>query len=182
MTFGGGYSQLGNNAGPDSSANLTTRGTWAVNDVATLVRGKHTISAGVEYKLAGMSIHSSGNQGGTFNFQPDTTGNSSCVNSSCPGDAVASFYLGATASANVGYLNIAARYPRQTGWALHIGDAWRVSPKLTATYGLRWDYISPFVDKHDNLSFIDPIGGNPDAVTTAGVQLPGRLAFSGTKF
>ncbi|WP_263384688.1 TonB-dependent receptor [Granulicella arctica] len=182
MTFGGGYSQLGNNAGPNSAANLTTRGTWAVNDVATLIRGKHTISAGVEYKLAGMSIHSSGNQGGTFNFQPDTTGNSGCANSSCPGDAVASFYLGATASANVGYLNIAAKYPRQTGWAVHIGDAWRVSPKLTATYGLRWDYISPFVDKHDNLSFIDPIGGNPDAITASGSELPGRLAFAGTGF
>ena len=33
MTFGGGYSQLGNNAPPNSIDNLTTRGTWAVNDM-----------------------------------------------------------------------------------------------------------------------------------------------------
>jgi hypothetical protein len=182
MTFGGGYSQLGNNAGPNSAANLTTRGTWAVNDVFTLIQGRHTISAGVEWKLAGMSIHSGGNQGGTFNFAPDTTGNSACSNSACPGDAIASFFLGATANANVAYLNVAAKYPRQTGWAFHLGDTWRVSPKLTATYGLRWDYISPFVDKHDNLSFIDPIGANPDAITASGAELPGRLAFAGNKW
>jgi hypothetical protein len=183
MTFGGGYSQLGNNDGPASTAaNLTTRGTWAVNDVFTRVQGKHTISAGIEYKLAGMSIHSGTNQGGTFNFQADTTGNSACANSGCPGDALASFFLGATASANVAYLNVKAKYPRQTGWAFHLSDSWRLDPKLTLTYGLRWDYISPFVDKHDNLSFIDPLGANPDAVRADGTELPGRLAFAGTKF
>ena len=48
MTFGGGYSQLGNNAPPDSIDNLTTRGTWAVNDVFTRIQGKHTLSAGLE--------------------------------------------------------------------------------------------------------------------------------------
>ncbi len=42
-----------------------------------------------------MSIHSGGNQGGTFNFAADTTGNAGCPNSRCPGDPMASFYLGA---------------------------------------------------------------------------------------
>ncbi len=182
MTFDGGYSQLGNNTPPNSSANLTTRGTWAVNDVFTRIQGKHTFSFGLEYKLAGMSIHSGGNQGGTFSFAADTTGNAGCANSACPGDAMASFYLGATGSANVEYINIIAKYPRQTGWAFHGGDSWRISPKLNLSYSLRWDYITPFVDKKNNLSFIDPAGGNPDAVTSSGTELPGRLAFAGTKF
>ena len=179
MTFGGGYNQLGNNTGPNSALNVTTRGTWAVNDVFTRIQGKHTLTAGVEWKLAGTSIHTSGNQGGTFNFSPDTTGNSVV---GAPGDAQASFYLGAVSSASVQYLNVKAKYPRQIGWAFHAGDEWRVNPKLTLTYGLRWDYISPFVDKHNNLSFIDPYGPNPDAVTATGTELLGRLAFAGTKF
>ena len=62
MTFGGGYSQLGNSS-PNSIDNLTTRGTWAINDVFTRIQGKHTLSAGIEYSLKGMSIHSGGNQG-----------------------------------------------------------------------------------------------------------------------
>jgi Carboxypeptidase regulatory-like domain len=182
MTFGGGYSQLGNNTPPNSIDNLTTRGTWAVNDVFTRIQGKHTISGGIEYKLAGMSIHSGGNQGGTFNFAADTTGNSGCANSACPGDPMASFYLGATGSANVEYINVIAKYPRQTGWAFHGGDSWRLTPKLNLSYSIRWDYITPFVDKKNNLSFIDPNGGNPDAITASGAELPGRLAFAGTKF
>ena len=56
------------------------------------------------------------------------------------------------------------------------------TPKLNLSYSLRWDYITPFVDKKNNLSFIDPNGGNPDAVTASGAELPGRLAFAGTKF
>jgi hypothetical protein len=182
MTFGGGYSQLGNSSPPNSIDNLTTRGTWAVNDVYTIIHGKHTISAGLEYTLKGMSIHSGGNQGGTFNFAADTTGNAGCANSACPGDPQASFYLGAVQSANVEYINVLAKYPRQTGWAFHGGDSWRLTPKLNLSYSLRWDYITPFVDKKNNLSFIDPNGPNPDAVTSSGTQLAGRLAFAGSKF
>ena len=136
----------------------------------------------MEYSLKGMSIHSGGNQGGTFNFAADTTGNAGCANSACPGDAMASFYLGAVENANVAYINVLAKYPRQTGWAFHGGDSWRLTPKLNLSYSLRWDYITPFVDKKNNLSFIDPNGPNPDAVTSSGTELPGRLAFAGTKF
>jgi Carboxypeptidase regulatory-like domain len=182
MSFGGGYSTLGNSTPPNPIDNLTTRGTWAVNDVFTRIQGKHTISAGIEYKLAGMSIHSGGNQGGTFTFNADTTGNSGCANSACPGDPMATFYLGAVSSANVEYINVIAKYPRQTGWALHGGDSWRLTPKLNLSYSMRWDYITPFVDKKNNLSFIDPNGGNPDAITASGAELPGRLAFAGNKF
>ncbi len=182
MQFGGGYSTLGNSDGPDSAANLTTRGTWAVNDVFTRIQGKHTLSAGLEYKLAGMSIHTGSNQGGTFSFAADTTGNSGCANSACPGDPMASFYLGAAGTANVAYYNVLAKYPRQTGWAFHAGDSWRMTPKLNLSYSLRWDYISPFVDKKNNLSFIDPVGLNPDAITASGTELAGRLAFAGTKW
>jgi hypothetical protein len=182
MTFGGGYSQLGNNDPPNSIDNLTTRGTWAFNDVFTRIQGKHTVSAGVEWTLKGMSIHSGGNQGGTFNFAADTTGNAGCANSGCPGDPMASFYLGAVQNANVAYINVLGKYPRQVGWAFHLGDSWRLTQRLNVSYSLRWDYISPFVDKHNNLSFIDPNGLNPDAVTSSGTELPGRLAFAGTKW
>ena len=71
--------------------------------------------------------------------------------------------------------------PRQTGWAFHGGDSWRITPKLNLSYSLRWDYITPFVDKKNNLSFIDPIGGNPDAVTSSGNRTAGTACFRGNK-
>lgn len=182
MTFGGGYSQLSNNDPPVSSADITTRGTNAFNDVLTRVVGRHTLKTGFEYHLAGTAIHEGGNQGGTFYFAPDTTGNTGCVSTApCPGDAMASFYLGAVANATANYLNVFAEYPRQYAFAAHGGDSWRLTPRITLNYGLRWDYVTPFKEKYNNFSFFDPHGGNPGAIGTNG-ELPGRLAFAGDKW
>jgi len=75
MSFDSFYSQLGNSNPPDSSGTLTTRGTYALNDVLTRVIGRHTIKGGFEFHMAGTSIHLGGNEGGTFTFNADTTGN-----------------------------------------------------------------------------------------------------------
>ncbi len=183
FTFGGGYSQLGNDDPPNSTSDLTTRGTWAFNDVFTRVIGAHTLKAGFEWRLAGTSIHEGDNQGGTFTFNPDTTGNQGCSAAvPCPGDAAASFYLGSAASSSVEYYNVHAEYPRQDAYAIHAGDSWRITPKLNLDYGLRWDYITPFREKLDNLSFFNPDGLNPGAVTAGGTELKGSLAFAGSKF
>ena len=58
-------------------------------------------------------------------------------------------------------------------YAFHGNDSWKITPKLTFNYGLRWDYYSPSREKYNHLSFFDPTGINP----TAGI--PGRLAFAG---
>ncbi|GGH01566.1 carboxypeptidase-like regulatory domain-containing protein [Silvibacterium dinghuense] len=183
MSFGGGYTQLGNSDLPDPGQAKTTRGTWAFNDVFTRIMGSHTLNAGFEWRLAGTSIHLGTNQGGTFTFDPDATGNQGCSSTaSCPGDAAASFYLGAASAASVNYYNVLAEYPRQDAWAIHVGDSWRIIPKLTLDYSLRWDYIQPFREKYNHLSFIDPSGANPGAVTSSGSELAGRLAFAGDKY
>jgi hypothetical protein len=183
MAFGGGYSGLGSSNPPTSAGTKSTRGTWAFNDVFTKVKGTHTFAAGFEWHLAGTTINEGTNEGGTFTFNPETTGNAGCLASApCPGDAAASFYLGAVANATTTFYNVRAEYPRQYGYAVHAGDSWRATPKLTLDYSLRWDYITPFKDKFDNLSFFDPNGANPGAVTTTGTELRGRLAFAGTKW
>jgi len=184
MTFGSYYSQLGNNDPPTSAGTVTTRGTTALNDVLTRVIGRHTLKAGFEYRLAGTSIHEGTNEGGTFNFNADTTGTTSTAlcTAGCPGDPMASFYLGAVGSASVTYYNVHAEYPRQYGFAAHLGDLWRINPKLSLNYSLRWDYVEPFKEKYDNLSFFDPLGSNPDAVTANNTELKGRLAFAGNKW
>lgn len=179
----GGYTQLGDSAGPDAAANTTTRGTWAFNDVFTKVAGKHTITAGFSWQMAGTSIHHGGNQGGSFDFDASTTGNQGCPPTSpCPGNGAASFYLGAVGGGSVSFYNVPAEYPRQDGWAAFAGDSWRMTPKLTVNYSLRWDYITPFREKFNNLSFFDPNGLNPGAVTSTGQELHGRLAFAGNGF
>jgi Carboxypeptidase regulatory-like domain len=183
MAFGSYYSQLGDTDPATGAGDVTTRGTYAFNDVFTVVAGRHTLKAGLEYRLAGTSIHEATNEGGTFTFNADTTGSTLCPSgATCPGDPAASFFLGAVGGANVSYYNVDVEYPRQPGWAIHGGDSWRFTSKLTLDYSLRWDYIAPFHEKYNNLSFFDPVGLNPGAVTLAGTELPGRLAFAGNKW
>jgi Carboxypeptidase regulatory-like domain len=173
------YSQLGSSGVPNSSLDKTTRGTYALNEVLTRLMGRHTLKGGFEWRLAGTAIHVGSNQGGTFSFNNDTTGNTTTGD---PGDAMASFYLGAAGNANVSFYNVKAEYPRQYAYAAHAGDSWRLMPKLTMDYSLRWDYIAPFKEKYDHLSFIDPLGPNPGAIGPNGQPLQGRLAFAGNKY
>ena len=183
FTFSGGYTQLGNPDPPTGAGDLTTRGTWSLNDVFTAVHGSHTITAGYQWRLAGTTIHEGSNQGGTFSFSGDTTGNAGCAPTApCPGDPIASFYLGAVSSGGSTYYNVHSEYPRQSGYAIFAGDVWRITNKLTFDYGLRWDYIAPFKEKYDNLSFFDPNGLNPGAITASGQELHGSLAFAGNKW
>ena len=174
-----GFYQIGNSGVPNSALDKTTRGTYALNEVLTRVMGHHTFRGGFEWRLAGTAIHLGTNQGGTFTFNNDTTGNSVTHDS---GDGMASFFLGAVANANVNFYNVKAEYPRQYAYAVHAGDEWKISPKLTFDYSLRWDYIMPFKEKYDHLSFTDPLGPNPGAIDPDGNPIAGRLAFAGNKY
>ncbi|HYV30754.1 MAG TPA: hypothetical protein VEO53_06555, partial [Candidatus Binatia bacterium] len=68
-------------------------------------------------------------------------------------------------------------YARADAFIWHVGDTYKVTPKLTLNYGLRWDMFRPTAEKYDRLSFFDPLGPNP----AAGGR-PGRLAFAGDQY
>jgi len=44
---------------------------------------------------------------------------------------------------------------RQNYMALYLQDTWKLTPKLTLNMGLRWEYESPFMDKHDAIVNVD---------------------------
>ena len=66
----------------------------------------------------------------------------------------------------LGLPNNASRQLGNSGVSLHMNvfgayaqDSWRISPKLTLNYGLRWDYSSPVTDKDNRLATIDLANG-----------------------
>jgi hypothetical protein len=155
------------------AANKTTRPTWVLNDLASRIIGHHTVTFGAEWRNVGGNINFLENQAGTFSFDRKTTGLTGGVG----GSPIAGFLLGAVTKGNVAFRSIPAYYPRQKVYALHVNDSWKLTTKLTVNYGLRWDYFTPSREKHNHLSFIDPVGANPDAGGR-----PGRLAFAGTSY
>ncbi|HET7106669.1 MAG TPA: TonB-dependent receptor [Candidatus Acidoferrum sp.] len=54
---------------------------------------------------------------------------------------------------------------RQNQYAIYAADSWRVNPRLTLSYGLRWDYYGP-VDEKDGLVLLPeiPAGQNLNQV------------------
>ena len=45
---------------------------------------------------------------------------------------------------------------RQNQYSIYAGDSWRVNPRLTVSYGLRWDYYGP-VDERDGLVLLPEV-------------------------
>jgi len=171
FNFSDGFNQLSNSSGINSR-NITVRPTWVLNDIATRVIGSHTITFGGEWRNVQGNIHQGTNESGTFTFDRATTSSSGTG-----GSPVAGFLLGAVSTGVVDYRTVSSWYPRQWVYAVHGNDSWKITPKFTFNYGLRWDYYSPSREKNDHFSFIDPTGANPGAN-----NLPGRLAFAGTKY
>lgn len=150
-----------------------SRPTNILNDVLSWSRGSHTFKFGGEARTLQNNLRNDNNGSGTFGFSDLNTGLLG-INS---GSSVASFLLGYVDNASVSFNNVNTLYARGKLFALHAGDTWKATRKLSVTYGLRWDVSTPSVEKYDNFSFLDPAGANPDAGGR-----PGRLAFAGSKW
>ncbi len=152
---GGSYSGFWNGAGPIGPMGITQ----AAGSV-TKVEGHHNLKFGASFYHTAMYTNWSGNN---FHFSNQATWNTACQASpdktiaavSCPqgagGDQIASVLLSLPVSATR-YLGNTGVNLRQTATSLFAQDTWNVTPKLTVTYGLRWDYSSPVTETDNRLA------------------------------
>lgn len=120
---------------------LQSEQVYQANDNWTLIRGNHSIRAGValEYAL-NLRNASDYTRSGDLSFGNGSTGVPGASNS---GSGIASILLG--------YVDTFQRYDvyspsaanRQKRGAVYAEDSWRVSPTLTLNYGVRWDLVFP---------------------------------------
>ena len=149
------------------------RPTNIVNDLVTWVHGKHTLKFGGEVRALENNLTDNNNESGTFAFADVTTGLLG-INS---GNPIASFLFGLVDNGNASFNTVNNNYGRAKLWDLHVGDTWKVTPKLSVTYGIRWDVSTPSYEKYDHFTFLDPLGPNSGAG-----NLPGRLAYAGSRY
>jgi Carboxypeptidase regulatory-like domain/TonB dependent receptor len=105
-----------------------------LSDNITWMTGNHEIKLGGEILRSKNDIKNHFRTWGIFNFNGNITGN-----------ALADFMLGEAYQFDQGGGEYKELYG--TRWGLFIQDAWRVSPNLTLTPGLRWDPMFPFHDE-----------------------------------
>ncbi|MCC6393649.1 MAG: carboxypeptidase regulatory-like domain-containing protein [Bryobacterales bacterium] len=83
----------------------------------------------------------------------------------------ANFLLGLPSSAQLAIPRPSA-YLRSTLAAFFAQDEFKLNSRMTLTYGVRYTYQTPWVDKFDRLFSFDPAGGS---LVTAGSSLPADL-------
>jgi hypothetical protein len=171
LTFADSYQQFGN-GNVDAAHNHEARLASIVNDVLSWSKGKHLFKMGGDFRFPEINYLVDTNKGGTFGFTDALTG---AYGVSTSGNSFASFITGAAGTSSVPFCYICSYYSRSHQMAGFFGDTWKLSPKLTLSYGLRWDGSTPFTEAHNDFSFFDPNG-----VNTAAGGLLGTLAFAGT--
>lgn len=133
----------------------------------------HSIKWGADLRRAQQQrIPSDSHRSGEITFNDSTTGNdlidTAASGAASTGAALASFLTGQPSSFSR-YFTGAGYYPglRQTRLFFFGQDSWRVTPKLTVDYGLRWeDYLPQTAAKPGGAGSFDPTTGE---VLAAGV-------------
>lgn len=122
--------------------------------------GKHLFSFGADYLATPFIYAQFPSANGTYSFGLNETGLPGTAFTTA-GAGVASFMLGEVDSASLAYPQSGRLNASDFG--MYGQDKWRVTQKLTVTYGLRWE-VAPPAHEHDNkISTFNPSEPNPGA-------------------
>jgi hypothetical protein len=152
--------------------------TWSLNDDFTLIKGKHTFKMGYMYEQVRYFGFGQQNISGqvTFNrFQTGVPGDTNLATAG--GSSFASFLLGTATSANIHTPRFIDQVFDYHGF--YFQDDWRITPKLTLNYGLRYELSLPPFELDDEYSDFAPDRPNPGADNRLGALIfagfgPGR--------
>lgn len=107
-----------------------------LDDTLTWVHGKHVVNMGFEARALGINTNTAGGAL-HFNFSQNTGAPLVAKIQSLTGFSFANFMLGDVASASKD--TQFSQYGRRKEFALFIEDAYKVTPRFTLDYALRWD-------------------------------------------
>ena len=175
LTFTGNtrYSPLGSEWG---RSGFLANHQYGVGHNTTWIAGRHTVKIGGDFRHHNYPFRGwANNDAGHFNFSRLHTGgfDDAGHNLVATGDPFASFLLGQVRSAYFQIPDFPTITENFVSWS--VVDEYRLSPDLTITIGMRFDYQSAIRERHDNMSTFDPAVPNPGA----GGRL-GAMIFAGT--
>ncbi len=135
----------------------------------------HTFKFGGEFRVIQFNNHQTTDQATNFSFSPQwTQGPNPNASSAVAGLGLATFLLGIP----TGGVNPAPALAMTTKYyGLFLQDAWKVTPKLTVNWGIRWDYETPRTDRFDQLASFDY--NAPSPLQVPGLDLRGGLTYAG---
>lgn len=123
---------------------------WQIKSDTTLIRGDHTIKAGVDILRQENNVIDPQRANGVFSFNGNFTNNPL---SGEGGNGFADFLLGIPSQFRVSDI----RRTFQTGWYMagYVQDDWQVGPGMTLNAGVRYDLILPPVERFNRLANVN---------------------------
>ena len=149
-----------------------------ISNVATFLRGRHTVKAGGEVRIQQLNNAAHFDIGGNFNFRSNQTANTNDFNQGWP---IASLITGRPEFSFNSNQTIDPAH-RFFSTAYFFQDDFKVTPNLTLNLGLRYDYGRPREEARGRYRGFDPdvpnpaAGGRLGAVVSADTSLGGIQA------
>ena len=170
FTFAGQYAPI-----YPEGYSTSTGATYEYDDSLNWTKGHHSLKFGARFDAFQQGAKKLQGLAGAFNFSYTETGvgPNQRLTTSSSGNPIASLLLGYVDNANT--QNNVATYGRSKYFALFAQDSWRVTSRLTANYGIRWEEQTPLTDAKGNMTMMDPTLAN-----SAAGGLPGALIYAGS--
>lgn len=147
-----------------------TSGTYQILDNFTLLKGKHTIKLGGEFRRAVIDNFNDNLERGIFQFTAGVGLSTDPVV-----DSLADFYTGGSADTSFccSFVSVEQGNTHRTtynnGFSVFGQDDYRVASNLTINFGLRWEYFGPMSEANNLLSNLGQ-DGNLAMVGTDGLN------------
>ncbi len=116
--------------------------TFQVLDNLTLIRGRHSLKAGVDLRWIQADIVGAPQTRGIFNFNGRFTGSS-----------LGDFLLGMTNTRQMSTFQQGNL--RERNYMFYVQDDWKIGRRLTVNLGMRYELSSPMFDTQDRMTTLD---------------------------
>jgi hypothetical protein len=143
-----GYSHVGD---PEFIPTYTRTQELQLSDTLSLVRGRHSVKTGFQFRLSDFDLFQIPQPRGKFSFSGEFTQDPD--HNEGTGDALADALLGLSSQIDIS--NITQTRNRTPVFGLFVQDDFKVNSSLALNLGLRWDYTGPTVEKDDRQSNFD---------------------------
>ncbi len=137
---------------------------WVVNSNFSWTNGPHDIRLGIEHTRSGQNHFQP--QGGSFQTARGTfsnTGNVTALNGGASANqynSLAQLLLGVPSRVGIAIQFLNPNALRWHAWSWYVRDRWQVTPKLTLTYGVRWEFYPFATADSGGARVFDPSTGN----------------------
>jgi Carboxypeptidase regulatory-like domain/TonB dependent receptor len=131
---------------------------YQVNDSVSWIKGKHNLKFGGGVRFLQFNVRRLTQGSGEFDFNAAQTSNPM---NGTGGDAVASSLFGLVNRQILNYGGFSG--VRYKDYSFYAQDSYKLRPRLTLNYGLRYDLDLPASEAFDRFSAVDPTLPNPGA-------------------